>query len=380
MFARTCRALALLILAGCGTDSTGPGAPVATIELEALGDVWVGDVRVLQATPRSSDGAALNRKVITWFSTQPTVASVDASGQLSAIAIGTTTITATSEGKQAEITISVSDLDLIYEGFLGGFSEMLVLSLNGTQPARVLPAGVLVTSPAPSPDGSKIAFVPPEIASPDHEIYVVNRDGTGVLQLTNTPEIDDHPAWSPDGTKIAFRSFRAQRFGDIWVMNADGSNPVNLTPDPQDTTAERRPAWSPDGTHIAFSSNRSGTFDIWTMRADGTDLRQITNTRDFDTEPTWSPDGRLAFRRSDDFTSDLMVIGLQGGPATRLVFSGHELMPAWSPNGKFIAFAYFGPNGGPPQIHTVRPDGSDLTLRTTEPAWKGGISPQWIRR
>jgi len=382
MSARTCRALALVFLAtGCGTESTGPRLPVATIELTAVADVWVGDVRVLQATLRASDGTALLGRAITWSSSNDAVAGVDASGQLSARVVGTATITATSEGKRSEMVIIVSDLDLLYEGFPTGASEMLVLSLKGGQPTRVLPAGVSVTGPVASPDGTRIAFVATETQSSGSDIYVVNRDGTGLVKLTSAPEPDDDPSWSPDGTKIAFRSYRTRRFGDLWVMNADGSNPVNLTPDPlPDTTDERRPAWSPDGTRIAFSSNRGGTFDIWTMRSDGTDLRQITSTKDYDTEPTWSPDGRIAFRRSDDLTSDVMVINAQGGTTRRLAFPGHELMPSWSPNGQFIAFAYFAPSGPNPEIYTVRPDGSGLTLRTTEPAWNGGIEPSWMRR
>jgi len=371
-----------MLTTGCGTDLTGPRLPVATIELTAISDVWVGDTYSLQATPRDSDGTALVGRTITWSSSNVQVAAIDASGQLSALAIGTTTITAMSEGKQSQIVVAVSDLDLVYEGFPSGFSEMIVLPLEGGPLARVLPAGAPVTGPVPSPDGRMIAFVATEAGSAGSDIYVVNRDGTGLVKLTNAPEPDDNPSWAPDGTKIAFRSYRTRRFGDIWVMNADGSNPVNLTPDPlPDTTDERRPAWSPDGTQIAFSSNRGGTFDIWTMRADGSDLQQVTSTPQYDTEPTWSPEGtRIAFRRSDDLTSDVMVINPRGGTTRRLTRPGHELMPSWSPNGSFIAFAYFGPGSVEPQIYTMRPDGSELTLRTTEPTWNGGIEPRWIRR
>lgn len=382
MSARTCRAFALAILtAGCGTDSTGPRLPVAAIELAAVGNVWVGDVRGLPVTLRASDGSTLVGRTITWSSSNENVAVVHASGELTALAVGTTTITARSEGKQGEIVVVVSDLDLLYEGFLSGTSEMFVLALAGGQPTRVLPAGVIVTAPVASPNGTRIAFVATETGSAGSDIYVVNRDGTNLVKLTSAPEPDDSPSWSPDGTRIAFRSYRTRRFGDIWVMNADGSSPVNLTPDPlPDTTDERKPAWSPDGNRIAFSSNRGGNFDIWIMRSDGTELRQLTSTLEYDTEPTWSPDGRIAFRRSDDLTSDVMVINAQGGTTRRVARPGHELMPSWSPNGSFIAFAHFAPSGGPPQIYTMRPDGSALTLRTTEPAWNGGIEPSWVRK
>jgi Tol biopolymer transport system component len=246
----------------------------------------------------------------------------------------------------------------------------------------VLPEGAHVIGPVPSPDGSRIAYVATEVEGEGSDIFVVNRDGTGQVKLTSTLGTDDNPSWSPDGTKIAYRSYRDGRQGDIWVMDADGSNAVNITPDPlPDTTDERRPEWSPDGTRLAFSSNRAGTFDIWVMRADGSDPRQVSSGAEYDTEPSWSPDGgRIAFRRSDDNTSDIMVVFTLGGPPLRLSFPGHELMPSWSPRGDVIAFAYFSAITTGPQIYTVQPDGGALTLRTTEPAWKGGIEPRWVRR
>jgi Tol biopolymer transport system component len=382
----TPRTLSVLTLAAftasCGSESTGPRLPVATIEIVAPGNVWVGETPSLYATTRDRNGAAVTGRTIVWSSSNNVVASVDASGVLTAHSVGTTSIAASSEGTQSAMDVVVSDLDILYEGFLGGFSEMLVLRLGGGQPSRVLPPGALVTGPVPSPDGRMIAFVATEVAANGSDIYVVNRDGTGLAKITSTAGDDDNPSWSPDGTKIAFRSLRGGRFGDIWVMDADGGNAVNLTPDPvPDTRDDRRPAWSPDGTRIAFSSNRAGTYDIWIMGADGSDPVALSSTRDYDTEPTWSPDGiRLAFRRSDDNTSDIMVVFAVGGFARRLSLPGHELMPAWSPKGDVIAFAYFAPFTTGPQIYTMRPEGSGLTLRTTEPAWNGGIEPRWVKR
>ncbi len=85
------------------------------------------------------------------------------------------------------------------------------------------------------------------------ELYLMNTDGTGLVNLTNNSDGEDmDPAWSPDGSKLAFATTRDGNF-ELYLMNADGTGIVNLT----NTTAnERYPAWSPDGSKIAFHTDR----------------------------------------------------------------------------------------------------------------------------
>lgn len=94
---------------------------------------------------------------------------------------------------------------------------------------------------------------------------------------------DAYPAVSPDGTKIAFVSTRDGN-SEIYVMDADGSNPVNLTRHP---SADLDPAWSPDGTKLAFASSRDGNFDIYVMDADGSDPVNPTRHPATDRHPAW---------------------------------------------------------------------------------------------
>jgi Tol biopolymer transport system component len=379
-------AVAFLTALACG-DSSGPTGgrkPVASVSITPIdGAFWVGTARQLVATPRAADGTALPGRAIVWSGGDGAVAVIDAAGRVEARGAGSTLITAASEGKQSEVRVTVAEADLIYEGYRTGFPEMFVLSLRGGEPARLLPPYTLITDPKPSPDGSRIAFVVADYESATGDIYVVNRDGTGLTQLTFDSEMDDQPAWSPDGTKIAFRSYRTQRQGDIWVMSADGMNAANLTPDPlPGVSDEARPAWSPDGSRIAYASNTGGNVDLWTMRANGSDKRQITATTDNDTEPTWSPNGqRIAFRRSStEQGSDLAMVDATGGEVTRFAHPGNDVAPAWSPDGRLIAFSVHPVVGGSPQIYTMRPDGTEITLRTSDYRWNGGRNPSWIRR
>jgi hypothetical protein len=141
--------------------------------------------------------------------------------------------------------------------------------------------------PSWSPDGSKIAFYHTGAVG-DLDIWTIDLGSGAVTDVTNRPGIDYLPDWSPDSTKIAFEGAPAGGGATkIYLVNADGSNLTPIGPNLDST--ELRPAWSPDGTRIAFASRMDGDFDIYTMRADGTDVQQVTNSPGLDAEPTWQP-------------------------------------------------------------------------------------------
>jgi TolB protein len=108
------------------------------------------------------------------------------------------------------------------------------------------------------------------------EIYTMSADGSGQTRLTYTPDAESTPAWSPDGAKIAFTHTPAGGDPDIWVMNADGSAPVNLTAG-ESPLQDADPAWSADGQKIVFSK---GDVGLYVMDADGSDPTPLFTNND----------------------------------------------------------------------------------------------------
>ena len=120
------------------------------------------------------------------------------------------------------------------------------------------------------------------------DIYTINADGSGLANVTNTNAlVEREPDWSPDGTKFAYHDGT-----HISVMNADGSNPTQIT-GPMSNQYE--PGWSPDGTRIAYTSYETGYPEIFAVNPDGSQPVNLTNDVWHDGTPSWSPDGRIAF-------------------------------------------------------------------------------------
>ena len=138
----------------------------------------------------------------------------------------------------------------------------------------------------------QIAFTLDSGDDTHEDIYVMNAHGGAPIQITNNPRNEFHPAWSPDGAHIAFVFSPPGDTGEskeIYIMNDDGSNRRNITRHPGN---DRAPTWSPDGRQIAFMSNRDGSFnwEIYVMNADGSSQRNITNNpAAHDMYPSWTP-------------------------------------------------------------------------------------------
>jgi Tol biopolymer transport system component len=206
-----------------------------------------------------------------------------------------------------------------------------------------------------------------------NQMYAVNPDGTGLIQLTHEPKgiAARWPGWSPDGSRLLFVRFNlSTAMGRIWIMNANGSGQRQLASDAPGYR-DYQPRYTPDGRQILFSrcSPNDGLCAIWIMRSDGTHRRLLvpflktpTETNNFDANV--SPDGRrITFTRFGfhGIASQVWMADISGAHAHRLTAPQLEAGQAtWSPDGSHIAFAS---NSSRAQsaIYAMRANGTGLT-------------------
>jgi Tol biopolymer transport system component len=225
-------------------------------------------------------------------------------------------------------------------------------------PAAAEPVQLVFSAFACDPGSCRLVYVSGDA------IFTLD-EHTGLSQRLTSDGKTAHPAWSPDGTRIAFTHTSGNWMSaDIWVMNADGTGQARVT----GGNVFHSPSWSPRGDALAFAGDSSLCVyecAIYVQQlAEGSVPRLVAP---MGADPAWSPDGsRIAFvgLSGDDGYQSLRLVAPDGSGNVEVtpVDEGAIRSPAWSPDGTRIAFAKC--MRGACDIHTVRPDGSELTRLT----------------
>ena len=228
-------------------------------------------------------------------------------------------------------------------------------------PYTVTSRGIVYTSSA---TGSGDVYVLPVNAGPS----------TARTRLTATSFPEADPVWSPDSRRIAFSSNRDGTWR-IYLMDADGTDVTLL---PTGTGDATEPAWSPDGGRIAFVSTRSGNPDIWVVNLNGSGLQRLTTDSKLDVAPTWSPSAtnRIAWSNGPGGQLDIWTMQPNGNGKTRLTNTQDlNTEAAWASNGT-IAFARRAKGGNRFEIWTMTSTGGSMrriiisnVRNDTKPTW-----------
>ena len=228
--------------------------------------------------------------------------------------------------------------------------------------------GVRNLQPSWSPDGRRLVFVS------DHTpagLYVMNADGSGKHAISQAGLGPAYPAWSPDGSRIAFSSSRGGA-SDIWIVDLDGSNLVQVT-----FFGAEAPAWTPDSKAIAYSDLDIGAIGL----VDLSDMKRYQVTfppsGGVDQFPAWAPDGTaLAFVRSTATTAQVLCVLFAGDTIPKPLTSfaiGSDWTPAWAPTGHQLVFAH--DSNYDFDLFIIKEDGTGLQPLTSGPGLD--FRPSW---
>jgi Tol biopolymer transport system component len=309
----------------------------------------------------------------------------------------------------------------------GSNGRLFTISAEGGTPKRIAnPQRQRRFDPVYSPDGRRIAY---DVVDPNGrgDLYTMRTDGTGITRLTHTRslEILAQPTWSPDGSSIVYSDRIPQSREALFVVRADGSAAPRRLTHPGKKELDGRAAWSPNGRTIVFqrgnqlwtiparggrehilrpvvfyanpdsispsllAADRAGpgtksvfgsaTTDIYLL-SPGRNPRKLTSDPGNDRDPALSPDGsRVAFasdrdRRGRESFGSIYVVGANGAGLKLLVT--HAGQPAWSPDGKLIAYTD-GTDEPAPKIAVVRPNGTGAHDLTSADIFDDETSPAW---
>jgi TolB protein len=216
-----------------------------------------------------------------------------------------------------------------FTSYMRNNPDLYVVGAGGGRPKKLSTQRGMNTGASWSPDGSQLAITLSKDGNPD--IYIISAtDGSIVKRLTNDSAIDTSPSWSPDGAQIAFVSDR-EGGPQIFVMSAAGGTPQRVSKNGDYNTT---PSWSPKkGAHvIAYTTRDGGVYDIVTLDLDSKKMTRITQGEGSNEEPAFSPNGRaIAFASTRSGGSGIYIANADGTGTAKRVWSGAATGVDWGP-------------------------------------------------
>lgn len=263
-------------------------------------------------------------------------------------------------------TVPLTGLEIAFVSWRDARTGIYMMNRDGSNLLSITDGVMFDGTPSWSPGCAQLVYSHAGYYSSD--ICVINADGSNPHNISGESDYYGEPAWSRDGTMIAFVVV-SEQIGQIYLMNADGSNPYNIS---NNNFRDYGPSWSPDGQQIAFTSLRGeNPYQIYIMNSDGSNQHLILPSAVDGNDPAWSPDGtKIAF----DGNGQIFTINPDGSGLQNISSSStSENDPCWSPDGTQIAFASF--RDGNYEIYVMNADGSNQHNISNNSSYDG--EPDW---
>jgi len=270
---------------------------------------------------------------------------------------------------------------IVFQSDRDGNHEIYIMNSDGSDQTNISKHSGFDGSPVFSPNGNKIAFVSDR--SGKHNVWIMNADGSNLYNLTNSSSENYYPSWNPDGTKITYDSYsEGAPGGDIFIINVDGSDPKNLTNTKQD---EGYPSWSPSGDLITYDMggyehSKTGNFTIFSININmNNKISAVTDNSGNSGDASWIPQSNQIVYSSDKDDPEggnyeIYTISSDGTGDIRLTFKdGTDTDPTVSDDGRLIAFD--SDRDGDSEIFVMNSNGTKQKQLTNNSSWDG--MPNW---
>jgi TolB protein len=223
-----------------------------------------------------------------------------------------------------------------------------------------------------STNASRLVFTSNTDTDPVRHVFVVNADGSGLLQLTTGAESDQSPAWSPDGNSVAFqRNVTGSPEPELYVVSAGGGEPTPLTPG-------ALPSWAPDGSRIGFLRGSDTERGVWAVHADGTASQQLSSAVCTASPPAWSANSIYLLCIAPSGLAlpwSVYRVKADASESVNLTPQGVGIdLYSWSQAGTSILFD--ATVAGRSDVYLMNADGTGTLNLTTDP--QGAWQPFWI--
>lgn len=245
--------------------------------------------------------------------------------------------------------------------------EIYVMDYDGANPTAITGNQSLNLSPRWSPDGRLIAYTSYRNGNPD--LFVLNFDSGRRDVLSSQRGLNVTPAWSPDGQWLTF----AMSMGsgtNLYLIPKGGGTPKQITSGPAISVS---PSFSPNGRQIVFNSDRGGTPQVYVMDVEGTNVRRLTFQGTYNASPRWSPRGDKIVFMCRAGGNQICLINPDGTGQQQLTTLGNNEDPAWSPDGRHIAFS--STRMGHRDIFVMHADGTEQVRLTND--GRDSYLPDW---
>ena len=364
--------LVLAFLLACGGDSNGPPAPTSgTLDFHVVttgSDIDVDGffIAIEGGIPQAISANGTLQLTAEHGSHSILVSGVAFNCDVNAPASASVTPSATTTVTiQGNCTPYLSNA-ILYTSVQGCCNALMIARADGSRHEQISANDASYYGPAVSPDGQAIAVASGPVSGGFEGIFLLDRFGKGRTKVVSRSAGDVLPTWSPDGSKLAFRSLVTTPNGDvgrIFIVNRDGSGLRQLTPDPDpgaSSVFDEGTAWSPDGSRIAFA--RNGV--LFMINPDGTGLTPLGITGG---NPAWSRDGsKIVYSADGLYTMDLTFV-------PHRLTSSPDYLPHWSPDGHQLVFQRV--DGPISHIFRINSDGSGAARITN--VVENEMTPTW---